>query len=164
MQRTDQRERSRGDRRSDAASDERASGGGVRARARGRLGRLFSPKAFVVALALAAVGIVGGGAVLGFVPVLGAVGGFAGLFAVAFALGAIWSSRRYAEVGLAGAVAAGLSFVLNTLGASLPLGAVWLQRHGVTIAGVGVGAGLLVALLGYYFGRDLRTGLTREID
>lgn len=167
MQRTDQRERPA--EATDATAtrseaDSSASDGGLRARVGGRLKRVFSPRAFGVSLALLVGGLLAGGALFAFVPLLGNVGGLLGLFAAAFLIGALGSRRNLAEVGLAGATAAGAGFVLDALSASLPLGTIWLRDYGLAIAGVGAGAGLLVSLVGYYFGRDLRAGLTRELD
>ncbi|HET7324046.1 MAG TPA: hypothetical protein VFJ06_06925, partial [Halococcus sp.] len=64
--------------------------------------------------------------------------------------------RHYPEAGVAGALVAGGwsvlgSFTLVLVGYGLPL-----------IAG-SAGIGLVCGLLGHYFGRDLRDGLTREL-
>lgn len=171
MQRTDQRDRpaETADPTATASEIDESDGDGgrgrgVRARVGGRLKRVFSPRAFGVALAVLVGGLLAGGTVFGFVPVLGSVGGLLGLFAAAFLIGALGTRRNLAEVGLAGATAASTGFVLDTLTASLPLGTIWLRDYGLAIAGVGAGAGLLISLVGYYLGRDLRDGLTREID
>ena len=83
-------------------------------------------------------------------------GSIIGLFATAFVVGAVTSKRRYTEVaaagGSVGAVAALFNYfvvVAGGLGEGLVL--------------VGMTAGLLACLLGYYFGRDLRDGLTSEL-
>jgi hypothetical protein len=161
MQRTDQREqtadavaeREPGD---DAVSTDRRSSGGVR----GRLGRLFSLRAFLLALVLSLVGLFLGGAV----PVVGFVGRYVGLFAAAFVVGLVAQRRRYLEVGLAGGLASGLGFVLSAVtSAFLPFAVSLLAEYGLAVAGVGAGVGLLVSLAGHYFGRDLRDGLTREV-
>ncbi|WP_049987243.1 hypothetical protein [Halobellus rufus] len=177
MQRTDERrDRHRAD--TDGFRDDSEVDTGPRASARDRdsgdgglLRRLrpsfpsalrpsFSVRSFLVVLALSVVGVVAGGAI----PLVGALGQFLGLFAAAFAIGAVGSRSRYLEVGLAGAVAAGLAFVLGTLTSVFtPLAVGVLADYGVAIAGVGTGTGLLAALLGHYFGRDLRDGLTREV-
>lgn len=128
--------------------------------------RLFSPRDFAVALLLSFVGVVAGGMFGGVIPLplVGSVGGLVGLFVVAFAIGLVRSRRQYLEVGVAGALAATATFLLSTLSSAfLPVGVSVLQDYGVTIAGVGVGAGLLVALVGHYFGRDLRAGLTKDV-
>ena len=156
MQRSDDRER---DRLSDldvgleggAAVEEKGDAG-----RRSRLESLFSVRACLVSLVVLAVGLLAGG----FVPLLGGVLRFAGLFAGAFALGLLWSRRHYLEVGFAGAVVSGLGFLLSAFETVLlPI----VANYGVEIAGVGVGAGLLVSVAGYYFGRDLRDGLTRDL-
>jgi hypothetical protein len=126
----------------------------------GRLAGLFSPRLFLVALLLSLVAVVAGGAV----PIVGVVGRLVGLFVVAFAIGAVASDRHYLEVGLAGAVASGLGFVVSTLtSAFFPFAVRLLSEYGIAIAGVGAGVGALAALAGHYFGRDLRDGLSREL-
>jgi hypothetical protein len=126
---------------------------------------LFSLRSFLVLVVASLVGVVVGGVV----PI---VGRYLGLFAVAFLAGLVGSRRRYVEVGAAGALASGLTFLLSAvttaltpLGAGLlgRLGAAGLAEVGVTVAGIGVGTGLLVSLAGHYFGRDLRDGLTRDV-
>ncbi|MGQ4555128.1 hypothetical protein [Halobellus sp. GM3] len=120
----------------------------------------FSIRSFLLVLALSVVGVVAGGSI----PLVGSVGQFVGLFVVAFGVGAVGSRRRYLEIGLAGAVAAGLAFVLGTLTSVFaPVALRILADYGIAIAGVGTGAGALASLAGYYFGRDLRDGLTRDV-
>ena len=147
----------------ESVDDASARGGrlrGVLPSAPGSLQSPFSIRSFLVVLALSVVGVVAGGSI----PLVGSVGQFLGLFVVAFAVGAAGSRRRYLEVGLAGAIAAGLAFVLGTLTSVFaPVAVRILADYGVAIAGVGVGAGLLASLAGHYFGRDLRDGLTRDV-
>ena len=120
----------------------------------GRLGGLFSPRAFLAALLLS----------VGGLPIVGFIGRFAGIAAAGFLLGLVGSKRRYTEVVLAGAIAAGLAFVLSTLFAVFaPFAVQLLADYGVAIAGVGAASGGLAGLVGHYFGRDLRTGLTQEL-
>jgi hypothetical protein len=157
MQRTDQREWERDHSGSEGGA---AESEGTGRRSSGRLGRVFSPRAFLVALALSLVALFLGGAI----PIIGFAGRFAGLFLVAFLLGAVGSRRRYLEVGLAGALASGLGFVVSAVtSAFFPFAVNLLAEYGVGIAGVGAGVGLLVSLAGHYFGRDLRDGLTRDL-
>ncbi|MFB6126575.1 MAG: hypothetical protein ABEJ79_04670 [Halolamina sp.] len=120
--------------------------------------RVFSPRAFGLALALAVGGVVVGGAV----PVVGVVGRYVGLLLAGLGVGLVLGGRRYLEVGLAGALAAGTGFLLSTLSA-LPMAAALADQTGVALAGVGVGTGVVCALAGHYFGRDLRAGVTREL-
>ncbi|SEO66962.1 hypothetical protein SAMN04487948_10483 [Halogranum amylolyticum] len=146
--------------RGDADTDESRSSGGRLAGARRRVGRLFSIKVFLGTLLLAVVGMALGSAI----PLVGIVGRFVGLFGAGFLVGLVATHRRYLEVGAAGGVASGLGIVLSTLGSAfLPVAADLLARHGVALAGGGAVAGVLVALLGHYFGRDLRDGLTRDV-
>lgn len=46
----------------------------------------------------------------------------------------------------------------------LPIGIDYLSQWGLPLVAVGGGVGLVLALLGHYFGRDLRAGLTEDID
>lgn len=156
----------------DADAGEASDAGGRRAALGRRLNRLFSLRAFLFALALSTAGIFLGGFASTLlplpVPFLGIAGRFVGLFAAAFAVGLVAAERRYLEAGSAGAVAAAFSFLLAALGSVfvrwLPVATDGLSRYGTTVAGVGAGSGLLVALAGYYFGRDLRDGLTRDVE
>ncbi|WP_435077424.1 hypothetical protein [Halococcus sp. AFM35] len=119
---------------------------------RERVGRFFSVRAFFVALALVAVGVVLGG----FVPVLGAVLRYVGVFAATFALGAASERRHYLEAGLAGAL-------VPTIGTLLEYFALTIAGVGLPVIAIAAGIGLLAGLAGHYFGRDLRDGLTREL-
>jgi hypothetical protein len=123
---------------------------------RGRLHGLFALRPFLLALACSTVGLVVGGSV----PVVGVVGRFLGIALAGFVLALVSPTRRYLEAGLAGAVVAGLGFLLSTL--VTPLFPV-VAEYGLRIAGVGTTAGLVAGLLGHYLGRDLRAGLTRDL-
>jgi hypothetical protein len=120
-----------------------------------RLGGSLSLRAFALALAVGVAAMVAGTVV----PLPGAR--FLLLFAGTFGYGALAARSRYVECAVAGALAAGLGFVLSVVlgGALLPV----LAGYGAELAGVGVTAGALVALAGHYFGRDLRGGLTRDL-
>lgn len=153
----------------DGATDTESSGGrlaGIRSGVGRRLPGVptpsrprFSPRRFGVAVGLFAVGIFVGG----LVPLVGAVTQYAGLFAAAFLLG-LADRAGYLEAAPAGAVAAGASVLLGTLTTgTFVLGVDLLQRYGIAITGVGVSVGLLLAVAGLYFGRDLRNGLTRSV-
>ena len=135
-----------------------ASGDGGRL---GPSGRWFSAKAFALSLVAVAVGVFVGGAI----PLIGGtIGSAGGVFLAAFLIGLALSARRYVETGLAGAAAGALVAVTNVLGVGfLPIGIDYLQQWGLPLLAVGGGLGLVVALLGHYFGRDLRAGLTADI-
>ncbi len=119
---------------------------------RERVGTFFSARAFFIALALVAVGVVLGG----FVPVLGAVLRYVGVFAATLALGAASERRHYLEAGLAGAL-------VPTIGTLLEYFALTIAGVGLPVIATAAGIGLLAGLAGHYFGRDLRDGLTREL-
>ncbi|OLZ41732.1 hypothetical protein A6E15_12385 [Natrinema saccharevitans] len=114
------------------------------------LGRYFSPKEYLALVALLGTGLLGGATVL---PVAGRL---IGMFAVAFFVGLVASKRRYLEVGIAGVSVGGVAAVLN----NAVLAAV---GSGQSLVAVGATVGLLAAVVGYYFGRDLRDGLARDV-
>lgn len=126
---------------------------------RDRLGRLFSPRAFLAALLLSVGGFALGQSVpiLGALPLVGQFLGFLGVFLAGFVLGIGAKRRRYLEGALGGATAAGLAFVANALLFT------FVSDVGLQFAAVGAGVGAVAALVGVYFGRDLRDGLTRDI-
>ncbi|WP_435098074.1 hypothetical protein [Halorubrum sp. N11] len=125
-------------------------------------GRWFSAKAFALALVTVGVGVFVGG----LIPLIGGtIGTVGGVLLAAFLLGLAFSTRRYVETGIAGAAAGATSAVTSVLGVGfLPIGIDYLSQWGLPLVAVGGGVGLVVALLGHYFGRDLRTGLTEDID
>lgn len=126
----------------------------VRARLRSPFTGLFSLRLFVILLAVTASAMVLVGTVL---PIpLGGSAGLLGIASVGFAVGIADAHRRYLELLVAGAVASGL----GTLFDHLLLTAFGM---GVPLVALGVGAGGLAAVVGHYFGRDLRAGLTRSI-
>lgn len=112
----------------------------------------FSPKAFLaLVLALGAAFLLGG-------TVLPIVGRYAGIAIVAFLVGLAASKRRYLEMGAAGASVGAIAAVLNY--AVIAIAGSSLQ----TITAVGATAGAGACLISYYFGRDLRDGLVRDLD
>ncbi|MFB6084765.1 MAG: hypothetical protein ABEJ94_11040 [Halorientalis sp.] len=113
---------------------------------------LFSPRAFLLLL----VGSVAGMLLAGAVLPLGSVGGLLGIAAVAFGAGLASERRRYVEAAAGGALASGVSWLLGDL-------VLTAAGPGVPLVAAGVGSGALAALLGHYFGRDLRAGLTRDL-
>jgi len=134
------------------AADDDSSGSG-------RLGGRFSAKALLVSLVAVAVGVGVGGAI----PLVGSITSLAGVAAATFLLGALGRSW-YLETGLAGGVVVGVNFAASLLTtAALPIGLEFFQQYGLAFGGVGVALGVALALVGHYFGRDLRDGLTREI-
>jgi len=128
-----------------------------RSRLRTAAGRLsptahVSPRA-ILALALAlGVGLFVGGSVL---PIAGHV---LGLLAVAFVVGLVTAKRRYFEVGVAGGTVGAIGAFFG-----YAITAVLVGGSGSRALAVGTAASVLVVLVGYYFGRDLRAGLTRKI-
>ncbi|WP_254763267.1 DUF456 domain-containing protein [Natrinema marinum] len=116
------------------------------------LGRYFSPKAFLALVLVVGAGLLAGATVL---PIAGRM---VGMFAVTFLVGLLASKRRYLEVSAAGVSVGAVSALLThavLIAAADSAG---------TLVAVGGAVGLLASLVGYYFGRDLRDGLTTDID
>ncbi|WP_440988776.1 DUF456 domain-containing protein [Haloarchaeobius baliensis] len=113
----------------------------------------FNPKSFLLATLLLTVGYVAGG----FVPVLGALASWAGLVGAAFLYGLATSKGRYPETALAGAGVGLVTTVLTSL-------RFIAFANGQLLLALGAGLGLVGALVGYYFGSDLRKGLTSDPD
>ena len=132
--------------------------GGRLAGLRGRVGRLFSVRRFAVAFVLTLGAFLLANAVpfVGAIPLLGSVAGLLGVFLAGFALGAA-GRRGYLELFVAGAATAGVGLLLDQLVLSVVGG------FAVPLAAVGATAGAVAAVLGHYFGRDLRDGLTRSL-
>lgn len=139
-----------------SSSDTATSTGPTRReRARERAVDVFSPKKFLAALLFMAGGLVLGSAI----PLIPGTG-FLGVAVAAFAYGLVTSDRRYLEAGTAGAVVSALGFLLFNLG-TFTVG--FLNGLGPEVALAVGGFGFLAGLLGNYFGRDLRSGLTADI-
>lgn len=135
-----------------AAARESALTDRLRARLASPFGGLFSVRLFVL-LTLATFVL----SVLASVTLpLGGVAGYAGIAVTGFLVGIALDRGRYLEFLLAGAVSSAAAtvvgnLVLTTLGIGLPL------------AVVGAAGGGIAGVVGHYFGRDLRDGLTREV-
>lgn len=131
---------------------------------RGRLGvdgRWFSLKSFAVAVLAVGLGALLGG----MIPLIGGtIGAAAGVFLGAFLVGLALSGGRYAETGLAGAGIGVGAALVNVLGVGfLPIGIRYLSEWGLPLLAAGGGIGLLLSVVGHYFGRDLRAGLTGDV-
>jgi hypothetical protein len=131
---------------------ETGEGGGLRERAGARAARLFSPRLFLLALALVVVGLLAGNSL---VPLPGA--GLLGVFLATFCVGLVFEERRYAEGAAAGGLAVGASFFLDYAVLAV------LGGLGVSVGLLGGALGAVVGVAGVYFGRDLRRGLTSEV-
>ena len=132
------------------AERSRSSGrtGGLRRRIAG----VFSPRAFLVAFVLT----LGGFLAASVVPLVGGIVGLVGIFAAGVLVGVL-GRRGYPELFVAGAATAGVGLLLDQLVLSVVGG------FALPLAAVGATAGAVAAVLGYYFGRDLRNGLTRSL-
>ncbi|WP_254767094.1 DUF456 domain-containing protein [Salinilacihabitans rarus] len=117
------------------------------------LSGLFSPKGFLAVVLVLGAGLLVGGTAFPFA----GVGRFLGLGVAAFLVGLVGSRRRYLETAVAGASVGGVAATLDFVTVAL------LGGSTRTLVAAGAGAGALACLLGYYFGRDLRDGLTRDV-
>ena len=115
-------------------------------------GSYFSLKALVVAFVS-----IGAGMTLGNMIPLVPFTAFAGIPLGAFLHGLLDRERRYVETAIAGGVLAGLA-VVSSLLPQLVAG-----LDGTRLFAIAAGIGLVLSLLGHYFGRDLRDGLTRDL-
>lgn len=121
-----------------------------------KVNRLFSPKAYLLILTTAALGVVLGRALIPF-PIASGIAGLAGITMGSFVIGVTGGPRRYLEAATAGATAAGLAALLEFV--SLPIAGLL----GFPLVTIGIIAGALAAGIGLYFGRDLHNGLTRDL-
>lgn len=126
---------------------------GIRGRVGSRAKSLFSPRLFLAALLLSAVGVFATGT---FLPIPGS--GLLGVFLATFLFGLVVSESRYAEATVAGGVVAAGSFFLDFAVVA------FLGGFGLPLAALGGLLGAAIGAVGNYFGRDLRHGLTRDIE
>lgn len=131
----------------DRTGNSEATGGDKSRGLRARAARYVSLRWFLGAL-VAMVLFAGVGRT--FVPL---VGGPLGLATGAFLVGLVSAGRRYLEILVAGVVLGGLATLAGSATVAFATGSV------LRITAVGAGGGLVVSLVGAYFGRDLRGGL-----
>lgn len=116
-------------------------------------GSYFSVRALLVAF----VAVGGGMAVASLVPLVPYTA-LLGIPVGAFVHGLLASERRYPETALAGGASAGVA-VVSSLLPQLVAG-----LNGVRLFAVAAAVGLVLSVLGHYFGRDLREGLSRDLS
>ncbi len=133
-------------------SDDSTAEPDARGGLRGRLGTIVTTRELIGAFLTTVLGLVFVG---GFLP-LALVGGLVGVFAGGFAYGVGASSRPYLPLAVAGGIATAVWQVLNNI-------ALTLLGPGVPLAAIALVGGALAAVVGGYFGRDLRHGLTRDL-
>ncbi|MES3516182.1 MAG: hypothetical protein PPP58_00805 [Natronomonas sp.] len=136
----------------ESSTAESDSKGGLRSRAASRATSVFSPRWFLVAAVVFAVGLIGANSL---VPL--PLSGLLGVGIAAFLLGTLKSEGRYTEMAAAGGAVMGVSALVDFFVVSV------LGGFGLPLVAIGAVLGAVVALGGNYFGRDLRDGLTREI-
>jgi len=128
------------------------SSGGVRSRLRERADSLLSTRSVGIALVLMIVSTF----VFGAIPLLGMFGELLGIVVAGFVYGLGTDARRYFELALAGALAGGGSVLLGNFLLALLGG-------GFTLVAFGAVSGAVAGVVGHYFGRDLRHGLTQDL-
>jgi len=128
------------------------SSGGIRSRLRKRAGSIVSPRGVGISLVLMIVGSL----LFGAIPLLGTVGELLGIAAAGFVYGLGTDARRYFELLLAGALAGGGSVLFGNL-------LLALFGNGLSMVAFGAFGGALAGVIGHYFGRDMRRGLTRDL-
>ncbi|SDJ50165.1 hypothetical protein SAMN05216226_104113 [Halovenus aranensis] len=116
------------------------------------LGSVLSSRGLVVALVVTLVFTV----LSGLIPFLGLLGNILGIGVAGFVYGAIASESRYVELLVAGGVVGGGSALLGNL-LVITFGSM------TGLLGAGLAGGAIAAVVGHYFGRDFRDGLTREV-
>lgn len=136
--------------RSESSSEQSNSDAGV---VRSRLASIATMRSLGTALALSVVGVIA----FSFVPILSLANGMLGIATAGFAYGLGSEHRRYIEMALAGAITSGGTTLLGNL-------AVAAFASGTTLLGIALLAGAVVGAAGHYFGRDLRAGLTADLD
>ena len=149
------------ERAAESSESQTDSGPGLRSRLTPSIGRpslapdVPSLRSFLLTFVAVIGGMVAGSAV----PLIGSVTSVLGVVAGAFLLGLLSGKRRYFPVAVAGAIAA--------VAASATLGALTfalVESLGLApSAAIGTTTGVLAAVVGHYFGRDLRAGLTRDV-
>ena len=115
-------------------------------------GTIFSVGALVVAFVAIGAGMIAGS----LVPVIPFTA-LAGIPVGAFLHGLLDSQRRYIETAIAGGVSAGAAVVTSLLPQMLA------GLDGTRLFAIAAAVGLVLAVVGHYFGRDLRDGLTRDL-
>jgi hypothetical protein len=139
----------------DSTEETTDRGGGVRGWLRSKAESVVSTRGLLVSLVLTTIGVVFLG---GLIPLpLGIVGDALGIFVAAFLYGLVAGESRYLELGLSGAAVGGAWALLGNL-------VLTLVGPGLPIVLVGVLGGALGGVSGHYFGRDLRKGLTQDLD
>lgn len=117
-------------------------------------GSYFSARALLFAFAA-----VGGGMALGSLVPIVPFTQLLGAPLSAFVYGLFASERRYLEVGIAG----GATAAIAAFTAFLPRLVAFEGFSGVRLFAAFGGLGLVLAVVGHYFGRDLRAGLTKDL-
>ena len=115
------------------------------------LSSYFSPKAFLALVLTLGIGMVVGGMAIPF------LGQLLGMAVTAFLIGLVTSKRRYLEVATAGGM-------IGIVTALADYALLVVAGSGEALLVVGGLIGVLAGVIAYYFGRDLRDGLLRDVE
>jgi len=126
--------------------------GGMLSGLRQRASSLVTTRSLLISLFMT----VTGSLAFGLLPLLGFLWNLVGIFAGAFIYGASTDARRYFELALAGAMTGGGIALLGNV-------ILTLFGAGVPLVMFGIFGGAIAGVLGHYFGRDLREGLTSDL-
>lgn len=137
-----------------AAADEGGSrfSLGITERLRSRVSSWFSTGSFLLAAALSVIGVF----VLGGLLPFGGIGDLFGIAIASFGYGLLSDESHYLENGVAAALVAGTWSLVGNL-------VVTLLGLGLPVVALGFAGGGIAGIVGHYFGRDLRDGLTRDV-
>lgn len=108
-------------------------------------------RSLLVALVLSVAGVF----LFGLIPLL-PFSTLLGIAGAGFAYGLGTDTQRYLEMAIAGALAGGGSMLLGNL-------LLVTIASGTTLFGFALLSGVISGVVGHYFGRDLRAGLTRDL-
>jgi hypothetical protein len=137
----------------DSTATDAGRADGFRSRLRRGAASVFSPRVFLLGTVLSLAGLFLAGPLLP----LGGLGGLLGVALAGFVLGLGTREARYVELALAGVAAGGVGAVLDHL-------VLTIAGVGIPLVAFGAVTGGLAALVGHYFGTDLRRGLTRDLN
>lgn len=112
---------------------------------------VFSPGTFALQLGAALVGVFVVGNLIPVVP----FAGFLGLLLMTGLMGTLSSKPRYLEAAVAGGASGALALFLGSMTLSVVTGGLLPAFGGVV--------GAITAVVGFYAGRDLRDGVTRDL-
>lgn len=128
---------------------------GVRGRVKSRAGSLVSSGGLVAGIVLSLLGIF----LVNAIPLVGSIRliGLLGIPMGTFVHGLVREDSRYVEAMLGGAIAGGGAVLLSVLFLAL-------FGVGTGLVGIATVGGAIAGGVGHYFGRDFKSGLSRDVN